>query len=141
MNRMRDFLNTCINFTLKNKGIFLTAAIDSCFFLLYIVNVKISYEMEMLKLYKEKLELNIELEQLSKTSIDQSDLINFQGTIIVRQREYLDESNEIRKTQENILSKLIEYLKNIKHWPPKMNPTDPNRSTRSEAIYNEASSY
>jgi uncharacterized membrane protein len=97
-------------------------------------NITIKHTAELLKSETEKVGLVIKLEQLDNISANKSELINFQEIILLKQEEQLKESNQIMKMQDNALQKLIQYLKNIGEWPPKIKPIDPNRSTRSDAI-------
>ena len=109
------------------KYIYLIFVITIINFLVWF-NISIKHTAELLKSETEKVGLVIQFEQLNNTATEQNDFINFQNDILTKQRKQLEESNQIRRMQEDILSKLIEYLKSINHWPPKIAPPNPTRS-------------
>jgi hypothetical protein len=78
------------------------------------------------------------VQQLEKEAIyskEKDGLIDLQGKILHKQRSQLEEASGILGNQETIIYQLINYLKSIKHWPPKIKPIDPDSLAlgRSEA--------
>ena len=78
------------------------------------------------------------VQQLVKEEIyskEKDELINLQGEILHKQRGQLEKASGVVEEQETIIRQLINYLKSIKHWPPKIKPIDPDSLAkgRSEA--------
>ena len=66
-------------------------------------------------------------ELLSSLVKDKDSFIKFQNEIIQNQRSNLEEAVITIERQTTILNQLIDYLKKIKHWPPKSPPEDKSR--------------
>ena len=58
-------------------------------------------------------------------------LINNQTRSLQIQENELIKAGQIIRQQQMMLEQLIQYMKDIGEWPPKINP--PNNSNRSEA--------
>ena len=82
----------------------------------------------------------MELNEFSHVIEDQGEFCDFQGEIIDSQRKAIEKQSLVIEEQSYILNQLIQYLKAIKHWPPKpgvVPPVDPDTIARSEAIFYE----
>ena len=90
---------------------------------------EIKHSAEILKIQKEKAILIYEIQSVNSLSQDKSSVIQFQGEILTKQRENLDKADEMINMQNNLLEKLIQHLKNVGEWPPKIKPIDPDKWT------------
>ena len=50
---------------------------------------------------------------------------------IMKQRKNLDNAGEVIQQQNAILNRLIQYMKDLGEWPPKIKPIDPDKWTAS----------
>ena len=78
----------------------------------------------------DKIELTKENNELTATVVDQFGMINDLLVTANRQRELEEQAVETINQQTAILQKLVDYLKKIGHWPPKIappKPTDPDK--------------
>ena len=57
--------------------------------------------------------------------VDQFEMINDLLETANRQRDLEEQAVETINQQTAILQKLVDYLKKIGHWPPKINPPKP----------------
>ena len=98
----------------------------------------------LLKSEKEKILMqmryNTELNKANNVIKDQGEFSDFQGEVIHAQRKAIEKQSITIDEQSAILNQLIQYLKAIKHWPPKpgvVPPVDPDTLAKSEAISHE----
>jgi hypothetical protein len=78
----------------------------------------------------DKIELVKENNELTATVVDQFGMISDLLATANRQRELEEQAVETINQQTAILQKLVDYLKKIGHWPPKIDspaPTDPDK--------------
>jgi len=78
----------------------------------------------------DKIELIKENNELAQTSIDQFGMINELLKTSDQQHEQIERAGETINEQGMILQKLVDYLKSIGHWPPKIKkpePIDPDK--------------
>ena len=73
----------------------------------------------------DKIELTKENNELTATVVDQFGMINDLLVTANRQRELEEQAVETINQQTAILQKLVDYLKKVGHWPPKINPPKP----------------
>ena len=73
----------------------------------------------------DKIELAKENNELTATVVDQFEMINDLLETANRQRDLEEQAVETINQQTAILQKLVDYLKKIGHWPPKINPPKP----------------
>jgi len=73
----------------------------------------------------DKMELTRENNELAQTSVDQFEMINDLLRTCSRQQGQLGQAAETINEQTMILQKLVDYLKKIGHWPPKIDPPKP----------------
>ena len=59
--------------------------------------------------------------------------IDFQSEILHKLRGQLEKTSYTMEEQGVIIRQLIQYLKNIKHWPPKIEPIDPDSIARARS--------
>lgn len=91
--------------------------------------VDIQYTKRVVQLEKEKTELYSIIHGASDAMTQQGQVIDLQGDLMVRQRGSINEAQKIIQTQEQIIGKLIEYLKALGKWPPATAPIDPDKWT------------
>ena len=96
-----------------------------------------SWADSLLKSEKEKALIQMDLNAARILIKDQADFCDFQGEVLDHQRKALEKQSLTLEEQSAIISQLINYLKSIKHWPPKpLPPIDPDTlAGRSEAIF------
>jgi len=73
----------------------------------------------------DKIELAKENNELTATVVDQFEMINDLLETANRQRDLEEQAVETINQQTAILQKLVDYLKKIGHWPPKIDPPKP----------------
>ena len=84
----------------------------------------------------DKIELTKENTELTLSSIDQFGMIDDLLKTTSTQRDRLDQAGETIIEQTMILQRLVDYLKKIGHWPPKIDPpkpVDPNSLARGRS--------
>lgn len=95
----------------------------------FFIRGEIKHSAEILKIQKEKAILIYEIQSINSLSQDKNSLIQFQGEILTKQHENLEKADEMIDMQNNLLEKIIQHLKNIGEWPPKIRPIDPDKWT------------
>ena len=85
----------------------------------------------MLKVHNDNNILFIHLEQRDKDIDETWHLVGEQDKAIKFLEREINKAGDVIRGQEIILEKLIQHLKNIGEWPPKIDP--PNRPNRSDA--------
>ena len=83
------------------------------------------YSSRELDYLMDKIELVKENNELTATVVDQFEMINGLLATSNRQRELGEQAVETINEQTVILQKLVDYLKSIGHWPPKLKPAKP----------------
>jgi uncharacterized protein YgfB (UPF0149 family) len=73
----------------------------------------------------DKIELTKENNELAQTAIEQFGMIDGLLKTTTTQRDHLEQATETINEQTTILQRLVDYLKKIGHWPPKINPPKP----------------
>lgn len=73
----------------------------------------------------DKIELTRENSELAQSSIEQFNMINNLLKTTSTQRDHLEQAVERINEQTVILQSLVDYLKKIGHWPPKISPPKP----------------
>ena len=73
----------------------------------------------------DKIELTKENNELAVTAIDQFNMINNLLVTASQQRDQTEQAVETINEQTAILQRLVDYLRKIGHWPPKINPPKP----------------
>ena len=106
-------------------------------FMVFTLWSNFNWTMDVLKVEKDKTLLGIELTETYGVVQDQRSLIDMQSEVIKMQGANREEADKVIKLQERVIDQLIQYLKNIDEWPPNIQPIDPNKITRSEAIFYE----
>jgi len=78
----------------------------------------------------DKIELTKENNELAQTAIEQFGMIDNLIKTSSVQRDQMERAVETINEQTIILQRLVDYLKKIGHWPPKIappKPTDPDK--------------
>ena len=73
----------------------------------------------------DKIELVKENNELAQTSIEQFGMIDGLLKTSSAQRDQMEQAVETINQQTAILQRLVNYLKSIGHWPPKIDPPKP----------------
>jgi len=94
---------------------------------------EIKHTSEMLKTHTQGLVITGELERQIKLSEEKDEFIDFQSEILLKRREQLEKASGTLNQQELIIRQLIDYLKSIKHWPPRIEPVDPGTLARNRS--------
>jgi len=84
----------------------------------------------------DKIELTKENTELALSSIEQFGMINDLLKTTSTQRDHLEQATETINEQTAILQRLVDYLRKIGHWPPKINlpkPVDPDSLARGRS--------
>ena len=72
-----------------------------------------------------EIELTKENNELAKTTVMQFEMINELLKTSTNQRQGLESATEALNEQSMLIQRLVDYLKRIGHWPPKINPPKP----------------
>ena len=99
--------------------------------LLFVQEIK--HTSVMLKNHVQSVAIAGELERQLHLSKEKDEFINLQSEILHKQREQLEKTSYTLEEQETIIRQLIQYLKSIKHWPPKIEPIDPGSLARDRS--------
>tara|TARA_Y100000310_G_scaffold317108_1_gene369590 strand:+ start:642 stop:1067 length:426 start_codon:yes stop_codon:yes gene_type:complete len=126
------------NFLYDNRNSVYTASICTIIFAALLVNSEVKYTASYIKNQKENMVLAQELNIVSQLVIEQRKVIDLQETLMSQQKKYMLDANQGLKLQEDLIKKLIQYLKDLDEWPPQI---DPDKITRSEAIHEEEIMY
>jgi D-mannonate dehydratase len=73
----------------------------------------------------DKIELTKENNELAQTAIEQFGTINDLIKTASTQRDQIEQAVETINEQTAILQRLVDYLRKIGHWPPKIDPPKP----------------
>ncbi|MAF24734.1 hypothetical protein CL634_04080 [bacterium] len=91
-------------------------------------NLGLKHSAEMLKVHNDNNILIIQKEQQDQYAEESLRLIGEQSKAIEFLEEEMNEAGSIIRQQQMVLETLIQYLKDIGEWPPKIAPPDPTRS-------------
>ena len=120
--KLTEWTKSALN-TLSNHVVTIfTAIILSVFFLTSWVFQEIGHFKEVMIIQKEKAVLVRQLDQMNRDAEDLFTLTEGQSELIQKYQDTLQKSGSIIYTQEEVIKQLINYLKSIGHWPPKMEP-------------------
>ena len=98
---------------------------------MYVFSKEVDHHAEMLKSEKEKFSLILQIQNMQFDAKEADAAFGFQTEIIQKQQQRLEKSEEVIEIQGAALQELIRYLKDIKHWPPKIKPIDPRTLANS----------
>ena len=121
------------NFLFKNSTslyVFTFCIIISAL-LLFVQEIK--HTSQMLKSHTHILLITEGYEREIANSKEKDKFIDFQSEILHKLRGQLEKTSYTMEEQEVIIRQLIQYLKNIKHWPPKIEPIDPDSIARARS--------
>ena len=90
-----------------------------------IIVQNIKYENREIDHLLDKIELTKENNELAQSSIEQFGMINDLLRTSTQQHNQLEQAVETINEQTMILQSLVDYLKKIGHWPPKIDPPKP----------------
>lgn len=95
---------------------------------------KVGHTKEMLEIRKENIALRGALNESDRAIEDSWEVIQLQAKTLQKYENIVDRAQDALNTQARFINDLVEYLKKIKHWPPK---EPPSRPSRSEAMHIE----
>tara|TARA_Y100000310_G_C20171144_1_gene573734 strand:- start:21 stop:455 length:435 start_codon:yes stop_codon:yes gene_type:complete len=139
--KIKQLSSKISDFLYDNRNSVYTGCFLVILFTVLFMNSEIKHTGNLIESEKEKIILSQELNMISQLAIQQNQLIDLQTETISRQKKYMLDANQGLKQQEDIIKKLIQYLKDIGEWPPEITPIDPDKITRSEAIHEEEVRY
>lgn len=119
--------NTSKRLTIPNVTVALTVV-----FAVILVAQKIEYKKEIHEAKEENLTFLSEAKEAENSMVELMELFINQGLVIRKYEEYMRNAGAIIQEEQNIINKLIQYLKSINHWPPKIEfspEDDPSRWT------------
>jgi hypothetical protein len=93
-------------------------------------NLELKHSAKMLKVHNDNSILIIQKEQQNQYAKESWNIIGEQSKAIDFLEGEMDKAGGIIRQQQIMLENLIQYMKNIGEWPPKIAPPD---TTRSEA--------
>ena len=91
-------------------------------------NLELKHSAEMLKVHNDNNILIIQLEQQDQYAKESWNIIGEQSKAVDFLEGEMDKAGDIIRQQQIMLENLIQYMKNIGEWPPKIAPPDPTRS-------------
>ena len=116
------FVKTC-NFLVKNKNAVYSAFITLILCMLWIFSMQIKSSATILKSHNEKKvilnEANRAISEVNGALESQDELIKLQRTVLNQRKQESDQMKEALKIQNNMIQKLIQYLKDLGEWPPR----------------------
>ena len=119
MKTIKKLLNALSDFVAGQGVTIIAILICACFFVSYSLVREIDHTAEVFELQTENLELNHQLN-------DSFNFIQQQSEVTQRIDEELEEAGSILRMQSTIIEKMIERLKELKSWPLKIKPFDPD---------------
>jgi len=128
---MKDIGSKLKGFTRKT-GDFLSQHQVTVYFSLFLIiafvsfftSREVSHAKEILQVKKENALLSLALDDTEKALGDVFEVVNLQAKTIGKYEETLDRAGEALNDQSKLINDLINYLKKIKHWPPKESRPD-----------------
>ena len=124
---MKKLWNKGWGFLLKHNITVCACLILTCiYFSLTIVN-NVDHAKKELDLLKDNLTLQVELKEQAMVLLQQGEVLDFQGEVIAKQGQTMGQIEETMEVQRRALENLIQYMKDIGEWPPKLKPIDPDK--------------
>ena len=116
------FVKSC-NFLVKNKNAVYASFVTLILCMLWIFSIQIKTSAALLKSHNEKKiilnEANQAVGEANKVLESQNELIKLQRTVLDQRRQESNQMKESIKIQNNMIQKLIQYLKDLGEWPPR----------------------
>jgi hypothetical protein len=127
-NRVGDLRNGLI----KHRNVVYTALIALILSMSFFIVQEIKHTAELLKIHGEKAVLLQETQEAHEFAIEGINVIMEQRKIIDAYQINSQLSKDAINAQSAIIAKLVEYLKSIGHWPPKLDPKNPKPPDRNK---------
>jgi len=128
-NKTRGFFVKTCNILIKNKNAVCAAFVTLILCMLWIFSIQIKTSSALLKSHNEKKiilnESNQVVGEANKALESQNELIKLQRIILDKQKQESDQIKKVLKMQYDMIQKLIQHLKNLDEWPPRV-PYDPD---------------
>ena len=126
---MKKIWNKTWEILLKHSTTVYTTCILAIISMGLFLYVDIQHTKQIVQLEKDKAELWSIVNTAGDAMDQQREVIDLQGELMVKQRGNINEAQKIIQMQEQIIGKLIEYLKALGEWPPATAPIDPDKWT------------
>ena len=131
-NRVGDLRNGLI----KHKSVIYTTFIALTLSMSFFIVQEIKHTAKLLKIHSEKAVLLQETQEAHEFAIEGLNIIVEQRKIIDTYQTHSQLYKDAMDTQAAIIAKLVEYLKSINRWPPKLDQKEPpSRPNRSDAVH------
>ena len=104
---------------IKHQVTVYSSLILTIVFLTLFTTQEIDHAKEITQTRKQNIELQEALDLSSKSFEDAWEIITLQSKSIKKHEETLEGAQDVLNEQSRLIRDLIEYLKKIKHWPPK----------------------
>jgi len=125
MKALKDSWRRVCGWTSRNSASIFTGWIVALIMAVIMIAKDMDHASKEVGHLTDKISLVKENNELAETSIMQFELINDLLKTSANQQRNLGEATEIINEQTMILQKLVDYLKKIGHWPPKIDPPRP----------------
>jgi len=131
--KLKNFTRKTSDFLTKHEITVYFSIILTVIFTTFWVAQEVDHAKEILKVKKENTLLGLAIDDCERALEDQFEVITLQGETISKYDNTLDAAKEALNDQARLINDLVNYLKKIKHWPPKEpRPTDdPSKWTNS----------
>ena len=130
MKALKDSWKKVLNWASRNSTSIFTGWIVALIMAAIMIVKDVEYTTKEVDHLADKIKLTKENNELAKNSITQFELINDLLKTSANQQRNMGEAARIIDEQTVILQRLVDYLKSLGHWPPKINPpkpTDPDK--------------
>ena len=130
MKALKDSWEKVLNWASRNSTSIFTGWIVALIMATIMVVKDVKYTTKEINHLADKIKLTEENNELAESSIMQFELINDLLKTSANQQRNMGEATRIIDEQTVILQRLVDYLKSLGHWPPKINPpkqTDPDK--------------
>jgi uncharacterized protein HemX len=103
----------------KHQVTVYASIILTIFFVSFWTLQKVNHAKEMAQIKKENISLRGALSESDKAIEDSWEVIQLQAKTLQKYENIVDRAQNALNTQARFINDLVEYLKKIKHWPPK----------------------
>ena len=130
MKALKDSWKKVLNWTSRNSTSIFTGWIVALVMATIMIVKDVKHTSREIDHLADKIKLTEENNELAEATVMQFELINDLLKTSANTQKNMEEATQIINEQTMILQKLVDYLKSIGHWPPKINPpkpTDPDK--------------
>ena len=117
--KLKNLTRKTSDFLTKHEVTVYFSIILTVIFVTFWVSQEVSHAKKILQVKRENVLLNLAIDDCERALEDQFEVITLQGQTIRKYDETLDTASGALNDQSRLINDLINYLKKIKHWPPK----------------------